>query len=98
MAKKAELKKGFPGKNEDEITIEILEKGELQVSDLERDAKTESLKRDIANWVCKKTLNTKTKRSFPVSTILKAMDDNHFKVNDNQNAKVQVIYIYIIYT
>lgn len=37
--------------SEDEIIKEILNKGELQVSDLERDDQIENLKKDIANII-----------------------------------------------
>lgn len=50
-ASKAELKKGFGNMSRDEIILEILNKGEFQLSELEREDKLEQVKLDIANWI-----------------------------------------------
>ena len=42
----------------DEIIIEILNKGEFQMSDLEREDKLENIKLDIANWVSDQCINS----------------------------------------
>eukprot|EP00350_Pseudokeronopsis_sp_OXSARD2_P006467 CAMPEP_0170557702 /NCGR_PEP_ID=MMETSP0211-20121228/29372_1 /TAXON_ID=311385 /ORGANISM="Pseudokeronopsis sp., Strain OXSARD2" /LENGTH=149 /DNA_ID=CAMNT_0010868953 /DNA_START=164 /DNA_END=610 /DNA_ORIENTATION=- len=75
----------------EEIIIEILNKGELQVSDLERDEKLESLKKDIANIIVQKCVSSEDKTQFPVSTILKAMNEAQCKINPNQSAKKQAL-------
>ena len=42
----------------DEIVIEILNKGEYQMSELERNDKLESIKLDIANWISQQCVNS----------------------------------------
>lgn len=58
-----------------------MNKGELQVSDLEREDKIESLKKDIANIIVKMCMNTKDGKQFPVSIIVKAMNETNCKIN-----------------
>ncbi|XP_068629911.1 ribosome maturation protein SBDS [Battus philenor] len=91
VAKKDDLLKVFGKDNQTEICIEILEKGELQVSDKERHSQIESLLKDIATTVADKCVNPETKRPYPVSIIEKAMKDIHFSVNVNRSAKQQAL-------
>lgn len=82
MAKKSDLATAFGKKvKEDEIIIEILNKGELQVSDLEREDQSENLKKDIANIISQKCVNSTDQKQFPVSIIMKAMAEAKCKVN-----------------
>ncbi|GBP80896.1 Ribosome maturation protein SBDS [Eumeta japonica] len=91
VAKKDDLIKVFGKDGQTEICKEILEKGELQVSDKERQSQIDSLFKDIATTVADKCINSETKRPFPVSIIEKAMKDIHFSVNVNRNAKQQAL-------
>ena len=50
VASKAELKK-FGNLSRDKIIIEILNKGEFQMSDMEREDKLEKIRLDISNWI-----------------------------------------------
>jgi ribosome maturation protein SDO1 len=58
-----------------------LNKGELQVSDLEREDQLENLRKDIANIIMSKCVNNKDGKQFPVSIILKAMSEVNCKIN-----------------
>ena len=49
----------------------ILTKGDLQVSDKERQAQQEAMFRDIATTISDKCVNPETKRPYPVSIIEK---------------------------
>ena len=49
--------------------IEILNKGEMQVSDLERENNSENLTNDIANMIVKMSVNSETGNKFPVTII-----------------------------
>ncbi|XP_026494971.1 ribosome maturation protein SBDS [Vanessa tameamea] len=89
VAKKDDLVKVFGKDDQTEICKEILEKGELQVSDKERHSQIDSLFKDIATTVADKCVNPETKRPYPVSIIEKAMKDIHFSVNVNKSAKQQ---------
>ncbi|XP_013146074.1 PREDICTED: ribosome maturation protein SBDS [Papilio polytes] len=91
VAKKEDLVKIFGTDNQTEICKEILEKGELQVSDKERHSQIDSLFKDIATTVADKCVNPETKRPYPVSIIEKAMKDTHFSVNVNRSAKQQAL-------
>ncbi|CAH0721857.1 unnamed protein product, partial [Brenthis ino] len=93
VAKKEDLVKVFGKDNQTEICKEILEKGELQVSDKERHLQIDSLFKDIATTVADKCVNPETKRPYSVSIIEKAMKDLHFSVNVNKSAKQQSLEV-----
>ena len=87
-AKKNDLKKAFGNKlSADDIIIEILNKGEMQESDLERENKNENLKNDIASLISKMCENSQNGNLFPVTIILKAMTEVNCKINDKKAAK-----------
>ena len=70
--------------------FQILAKGELQVSEKERQSQLESMYRDIATTVSDKCVNPETNRPYTVTLIEKAMKDLHFSVKPNQSTKKQV--------
>lgn len=71
----------------------IMTKGELQISELERDSEFESMKLKIANIVSTMCVNKKNNVPFPVPIILKAMDDIKFNVKDSHAAKKQALQL-----
>ena len=81
--------KAYGTDNATEICKEILAKGELQVSDKERQAQREALFKDVATTVADKCVNPESKRPYPVSMIEKAMKECHIAVKPNKNAKQQ---------
>lgn len=91
VAKKEDLIKCFGIDDQTEICKEILAKGELQVSDKERQLALDSMFKDIATTVADKCVNPESKRPYPVSMIEKAMKDVHFSVKPNRNAKQQAL-------
>ncbi|XP_063220771.1 ribosome maturation protein SBDS [Bacillus rossius redtenbacheri] len=91
VAKKEDLVRAFGTEDQTEVCKEILAKGELQVSDKERNTQLESLFRDIATTVADKCVNPESKRPYPVSMIEKAMKDIHFSVKPTKNAKQQAL-------
>jgi len=90
-AKKDDLVKAFKTDDVEKIILEILKKGELQVSEKERNQQISSKYRDIATIVAEKCVNPETKRPYTVTMIEKAMNDLHFSVNPNRNAKQQAL-------
>lgn len=70
--------------------IQILAKGELQVSDKERQTQLEQMFRDIATIVAEKCVNPETKRPYTVSLIERAMKDIHYSVKATKSTKQQV--------
>ncbi|CAG9865405.1 unnamed protein product [Phyllotreta striolata] len=93
VAKKEDLIKAFGKDDQTEICKEILAKGELQVSDKERQSQTDQLFKDIATTVADKCLNPEVKRPYPVTIIEKAMKDAHYSVKPNQSAKQQALQV-----
>jgi ribosome maturation protein Sdo1 len=70
---------------------EILEKGDLQVTELERQALIEGMFRDVATIVSDKSVNPETDRPYTISMIQNAMKDIHYSVTLNKNAKQQAL-------
>lgn len=91
VAKKEDLMKAFGNDNQTEICKEILNKGELQISEKERHAQLDATLKDIATTVADKCVNPDSKRPYPVSMIEKAMKDIHYSVKPNRNAKQQAL-------
>ncbi|KAI0581535.1 ribosome maturation protein SBDS [Pyrenophora tritici-repentis] len=63
VAPKADLEKAFPKKSLEEIIIDILDHGELQVGEKERNAELERTKNEVIDIVAGKLVDPKTKRS-----------------------------------
>lgn len=94
VAKKDDLKKAFGTDDANKICIEILAKGELQVSEKERHDHLESKFRDIATMVSEMCVNPETKRPYTVTVIERAMkEDIHYSVNMNRNTKQQALLV-----
>ena len=72
------------------FNLKILAKGELQVSEKERNTQLESMFRDIATIVADKCVNPETKRPYPVGVIERAMKDIHYSVKPTRTTKQQV--------
>eukprot|EP01132_Coremiostelium_polycephalum_P003799 gene3799-4728_t len=93
IAKKDELIKTFGTDNEREILLQILEKGELQVSSKERENQSEQTFKDIATIIAEKCVNTETQRPIPVSIIEKAMKDVHYSIHPTKSSKQQSLEV-----
>lgn len=72
------------------VSLKILAKGELQVSEKERSTQLESMFRDIATIVADKCVNPESKRPYPVGIIERAMKDIHYSVIPTRTTKQQV--------
>lgn len=68
---------------------QILEKGDLQVSEKERQHTTEATFKEVATLVSQMTINPETKRTYSVPVIEKALKESHFGVKQNRTAKQQ---------
>ena len=69
---------------------QILQKGELQVGDKEREHDLSSVRREIATLVAEKCVDPATQRPYPVGVIDKAMTEAGFSVKQGKGAKAQV--------
>ncbi|CAL5040482.1 unnamed protein product [Urochloa decumbens] len=93
LAKSKELIKAFGTDDQTKICIEILEKGELQVSGKEREAQLSSQFRDIATIVMEKTINPDTRRPYTITMIERLMHEIHFAVDPNLTSKEQALKV-----
>ncbi|KAF8440587.1 SBDS protein C-terminal domain-containing protein [Terfezia claveryi] len=75
VAPTADLQKAFPGKTNDEIILEILMKGELQVGEKEREAQLEMLNNEVVAIVAGRCVDPRTKRVYTTSMIEKALGE-----------------------
>ena len=92
LASQQEILKAFQTTETAPVILEILKKGELQVSTLERNSQLSTIHKDIANIIAEKTVNPETKRPYPVSMIEKVITDMGFSVSSSKSAKQQVPY------
>jgi ribosome maturation protein SDO1 len=74
VAPKADLQKAWPGKSVDDILVDILENGEMQVGDKERGAELDRLKHEVIDIVASKLVDPRTKRVYTAGMIEKALD------------------------
>jgi len=94
LARKEELSAAFgKEKTEKEIIAMILQKGELQVSEKERQIMNEKLFRDIATVVAEKCVDPETKRPLTVGLVERAMKDIHYSIQPSKNAKQQALVV-----
>lgn len=69
LAKSKDLINAFGTNDHALICAEILEKGELQISEQERSSLYETVFRDVATIVAEKTINPENNRSYTVSRV-----------------------------
>lgn len=92
VAKKEDLIKAFGTDDQTEVCKQILDRGEVQVSDKERHQALDTMFKEIATIVTAKCVNPETKRPYPVSMIENAMrEDIHFSVKPNRSTKQQAL-------
>lgn len=94
VAKSTDLKEAFGTDEVDKIVLEILIKGEIQVSAKERGSQMESLTREIATIVSQKCVDPRTKLPISISLIEQAMTERlHFNPNLTRSAKQQALEV-----
>ena len=94
LAKRQDLTNAFGTDDQTAVCQQILAKGELQVSEKERQVHLESMYRDIATVVAEMCVNPETKRPYTVTVIERAMkEDIHYSVNPNRNTKQQALQV-----
>lgn len=74
VANNEDLKKAFGHTKVDDIVLEILNKGELQVGQSERAEQIESLQREVVDIVSGRLVDPKSKRVYTPGMIEKALD------------------------
>lgn len=91
FAPAASLQKAFNTTDEDKICNWILDKGEIQVSNLERSAQLENKGLEIANMISEKCVNTMSQRRFTTQAIRDAMKEAEFCVHARKDVKQQFL-------
>lgn len=91
VARAEDLQRAFGTADHAAVCVAILEKGELQVNERERQLQLEALLKDIATVVSEKCVNPQTKRPYTVGMIERAMRDAHFSANTTHSAKQQAL-------
>lgn len=91
LASSKDLLDAFGTSDQKAVCREILDKGELQVSEQERGALVESMFRDVAAIVVEKAVNPENNRPYTISMIQNAMKQLHFSVNTSKSAKSQAL-------
>jgi ribosome maturation protein SDO1 len=94
LAKRVDLESCFGTSDKEAVCKFILKKGQLQVSDKERQVANDALFRDIAAIVSEKCINAETHRPFTANMIEKTMRSTlHFAVKDSKTAKQQALEV-----
>lgn len=75
FAKSSDLKKAFGTSDEVEVCKLILQKGQIQISELERSAYLENTLREVAVMISEKCMNPLSHRPYTVETIRNAMKE-----------------------
>ncbi|KAL7463157.1 hypothetical protein ACHAXS_003540 [Conticribra weissflogii] len=91
FAKSSLLEKCFGMHDEEEVCRLILEKGDVQVSDLERNAQLESTIREVASMVSEKCVHPVSQRPYTMAQIRDAMKMAGFMVHPTRNTKQQFL-------
>lgn len=74
VAPNDDLKKAFPGMTRDEVVLEILKKGEIQVGEKERSQELERVHKEVIEIVAGRLVDPKSKRVYTTGMIEKALD------------------------
>jgi ribosome maturation protein Sdo1 len=72
---------------------QILDKGEMQVSDKEREQLLKNTRKELLLIVASKVVHPDTNRLFPLDTIEKAIEEIGFDVKVNEPAKKQANFL-----
>ncbi|KAK3057320.1 hypothetical protein LTR09_001502 [Extremus antarcticus] len=74
VAPNEDLKKSFPGMTREEIVLEILSKGEVQVGEKERAQELERVHKEVIDIVAGRLVDPKSKRVYTSGMVEKALD------------------------
>ncbi|KAG8834374.1 hypothetical protein FRC17_009049 [Serendipita sp. 399] len=89
VARSDDLKKAFGKASIEAIVREILQRGEIQIGEKEREHELSTLWKEIATLISEKCVDPDTDRPIPVGMIEKAMNEAGFSVKPGKSAKSQ---------
>lgn len=93
MAPNDDLQKAFGSTDTDKIILEILQKGEIQLSEKERQAKGSQIQAEVLQIISTKCINPKTKKRYPPTMIQKAINELKVNIVTTKTAKIQALEI-----
>lgn len=73
------------------IFLKILDNGELQISDKERDSNLNNIFNDISNIITEKCVHSLSKRPISIDSVRQAIKDIHFPIKLDQPPKKQAL-------
>ncbi|VEU21390.1 DEKNAAC102287 [Brettanomyces naardenensis] len=85
------LEKSFGTTDLDKIILEILKKGELQLSGKERSQQIGKLHNEALTIISMKCVNPKTKKRYPPTMIDKALKELKFNMTNARSAKAKAL-------
>lgn len=91
IANNDDLKACFGSTNVDEIILEILDKGEIQLNEKERSANLQQKQNEFLNIISTKCINPRSKKRYPPSMIQKALNEVKYHVNPAKPTKIQAL-------
>ena len=91
LAAKKDVTRCFESSDPKDAIKYILDHGELQVSEQEREALQENMIRDVAAIVVEKAINPENNRPYTLTMIQTAMRQIHYSVNTTKGAKSQAL-------
>ena len=91
LVPKKVLKEVFPKMSHQDIIKLILDKGDIQIGEKEREEGISNIKRYISNIIVQTTYNTDNGLPFPQDMIMQALDDINFRYNEKENVKKQAL-------
>jgi len=77
--------------SEEQILMEILNKGEYQVGDLEREANLDNVRKEVAILVANMCVDKNNLAPVPVALVQKMLLQAKIKLNDKQQPKKQAL-------
>jgi ribosome maturation protein SDO1 len=89
LAKREDMIQVFGTDDEEKICVKILQDGQLQVSEKERQMEIENRVRDVAGILSEKCINPKSKKPYTIGVLERALKDIHFSADPKKPAKLQ---------
>lgn len=91
VASKEDLQKCFGTTDVDEVIKEILARGEIQLSEKERQLMLNKINNEMLTLISAKCINPKSKKRYPPTMIHKALVELKFSPVLNKPAKIQAL-------
>ncbi|BAP71009.1 Ribosome maturation protein SDO1 [Kluyveromyces marxianus] len=91
VASKEDLQKAFQTTDVDAVIKEIISKGEIQLSEKERQLQLNKINNEMLTIISAKCINPNSKKRYPPTMIHKALLELKFNVVVNKPAKLQAL-------